>query len=282
LIKGAEKSARNKDKNPMKTDPVEEACARALLTLAVRPAALISDIDGAISPIVKAPQEAYVLDACRDALRRLAEQLDLVAILSGRQVDNARQMVGLDELLYFGNHGLERWSSRLGYRSEAEAYEGAMERLRRLMAKEVEHLPGIHVEDKRVVISLHYRNSPAPDAAREALLNIVQPLAASGLIIREGKMVIEIRPPVQVDKGSVVATLVREYSLRGIVFVGDDLTDIDAMHALRRLSRETGLAVLSIGVGGNEAPAGMRAAADIVLPEPEAVASFLSCLSSRL
>ena len=81
------------------------------------------------------------------------------------------------------------------------------------------------------------------------------------------------------DKGTIVERLVKERDLRGVVFLGDDLTDVDGMKALKRLRTE-GLASLAIGVAGEEAPPGLVNESDILLPDPQAVAAFLARLAT--
>ncbi len=117
------------------------------------------------------------------------------------------------------------------------------------------------LEDKGTVISIHYRSSPQPAAARQAILEASKRvLPQDGLIIAEGKMVVEVRPPLAIDKGTVVRDLVREHGLRGIVYLGDDLTDVDAFRAVRELREEGEVLGLTAGVAGAEAPdrAGQR------------------------
>lgn len=75
--------------------------------LALRPLGLITDIDGTISPIAPSPLEARVSPACRRHLAALAKKLELVAVISGRPAVEARDMVGVEGIVYVGNHGLE-------------------------------------------------------------------------------------------------------------------------------------------------------------------------------
>ena len=77
--------------------------------LVVSPFGLITDIDGTISEIAPVPQEAQVSPVCRGSLVILTEQLELVAAISGRPAVEAREMIGIDGMVYIGNHGLERW-----------------------------------------------------------------------------------------------------------------------------------------------------------------------------
>jgi len=251
--------------------------------LRARPAALVTDIDGTLSPIASSPEEAEVLPECRQALADLAKVLHLVAVVSGRRVEEARRMVGLDQLTYIGNHGLERWDSAGGYRSEAETYAALMAEALRALRQELRGLAGVRLEDKGTVISIHYRSSHQPAAARRAILEAIKRvLPQDGLIIAEGKMVVEVRPPLAIDKGTVVRDLVTEHGLKGIVYLGDDLTDVDAFRVIRELREEEGIVGLTIGIGGTEAPDGLADGSDILLPGPQAASQFLQALSQAL
>jgi trehalose 6-phosphate phosphatase len=248
---------------------LERAVDAAASVLRKRPSAMVSDVDGTLSPIVASPEEASVLPECRRALQALAARLDLVAVISGRTTAEARRMVGLDDVLYFGNHGLERWDRVAGYRNEASAFEDEMQGLRMKLEESLRDSPGVRIENKGVVLSLHYRGAARPDEARQQVLD---------LKVREGKMVVEVRPPLALDKGTVIDGLAREHGLCGAVFLGDDATDVDAMRALKRL-RDSGLDGLSVGVAGDDMPAGLAEESDFLLPGPAAVAAFLRRLA---
>jgi len=224
-----------------------------------------------------------VLPECRRALQAIATQLDLVAILSGRPAEEAHRMVGLDGLVYVGNHGLDRWDRQLGYRSQAASYERETRELLTALESDLHHIPGARIEDKSVSLSLHYRAAADPDAARGEVLRLLERLLPPGrFAVREGKMVVEVRPPLGLDKGTVVETLAREYGLEAAVFLGDDLTDIDAMKAIRRLREAGRLAGLTIGVGSDEMPDGLAEQSDFVLPDPPTVSLFLGRLARAL
>ena len=266
----------------MRANLIEDAVDAALRVLRERPSALISDIDGTLSPIVAEPEEAVVLPKCRSALQALAGRLDLVAVISGRTAAEAHRMVDVDNLLYVGNHGLERWDSIHGYQNEAAAFEGEMRGLRQTLERELHEIPGVRIEDKNVILSLHYRGASRPQAIRQEILGLLDRLLTTArFVVAEGKMVIEIRPPLKLDKGIVVERLVEEHGLRGAVFLGDDVTDVDAMKALRRL-RESGRGCLAIGVAGDEIPDGLVEESDLLLPGPPAVATFLEWLAYAL
>ncbi|MGD0116379.1 MAG: trehalose-phosphatase [Dehalococcoidia bacterium] len=264
----------------MNTKPDEAADVAARL-LRRRPAALITDIDGTLSPIVSSPEDAVVLPQGREALRKLLRLLDVVAVVSGRTVQNARRMVGLDDLLYIGNHGQERWDRRTGYRNEAAAFAGELRELREKLERELATIEGARIEDKATILSVHYRNAPEPAAARERIVKTLNRVVAfDRYVLSEGKMVVEVRPNLPLDKGSVVKSLVAEHRLKSVVFLGDDRTDIDAMAALREL--RPGLLSLAIGVGSDEAPAELAETSDTMLAGPSEVGAFLTRLASSL
>ncbi len=262
---------------------LDEHQTQALAVLRARPSALITDVDGTLSPIVSSPQEAEVLPECRGALAKLAGSLDLVAVVSGRQVEDVRRMVGLDQLAYIGNHGLESWSRADGCQNKASSYTSTMAEILGMLKDKLESLAGIHLEDKGTVVSIHYRTSPDPAIARQAIFEAIEETpAVGGLAIREGKRVIEIQPPLAINKGTVIAELAKAYRLKGILYLGDDLTDIDAFRAIRDLREMGEVLGLSVGVGGAEATNELATASDILLSGPESAARFLQVLSEAL
>lgn len=248
--------------------------------LAKRPRGLLTDVDGTISPIAPSPQEARVSPAVRASLQALRGKFELVAVVSGRGVEDLRRLVGVLGLVYIGNHGLERWEDgEIRRLPEAEAYIPVMNAVRLDLAS---HLgEGIIIEDKGASLSVHYRRSPYPQAARQQILDAVsRSRAARCLRLTEGRMVVELRPPLPVDKGTALLTLVEEYALHSVIYLGDDLTDVDAFQAVHRLGGErSGLAV---AVVGEETALQVEQAADLTLPGVEAAEQFLSWLASCL
>ena len=241
--------------------------------LALTPAGFVTDIDGTISPIAPTPEEAVVSPACRASLQSLCARLALVAAVSGRDAVTAREMVGLDGMVYVGNHGLERWQDgETSIAEEARRYapsiREAVEALRRWL-----EAPGMIVEDKGITASVHYRLSPDPVAARDAVLAFLAAAPeARGLRITEGKLVVELRPPVAINKGTSLERLVSERGLQGVVYIGDDVTDMDAFRALHALASQGVCRGLALGVVGAETPPEIAQESDMVLrgvPEVE-------------
>ena len=264
----------------MSADRLGAIAAAGRRVLASRPSGLFADIDGTLSPIAPSPAAAVVSDTIRSALARLAEQLDLVVAVTGRTVDGARQLVGLDQIGYVGNHGIERWQGGVArVHPIAEPFVPIVASTLRGLAAAI-RLPGLVFEDKGATASIHYRLAPDPDAARSAVLAAIAGTPeAADLRVTEGRMVVNLLPPVRLDKGEALAELVGEHGLRGVVFLGDDVTDLDAFRALRTLREERGLATLGIAVLSPEAPAGLREAADATVDSVAEVALLLETLA---
>ena len=263
-------------------DPVLLARCRAVLRRA--PAGLLSDIDGTISAIAPTPGDAFVAEGIKESLRRLTEQLALVAVVSGRAAETGRTMVGVDGLLYVGNHGMERL--RDGVRTAhpaAAASEAALgEALAEIgTALAASPLAAVAlVEHKGLTGTVHYRLAPNQAAALEILGPLVAGAAEThGLRVTPGRAILELRPPVHVDKGTAVADLVAEHGLRGAIFLGDDVTDVDAFRALRAARAAGEVETVAIGVVGAETPAMVRSSVDATVTGVEGAAALLAALA---
>jgi trehalose 6-phosphate phosphatase len=142
---------------------------------------------------------------------------------------------------------------------------------------------GILIENKGASGSLHYRLAADPERARRVLLeHLARRAVTSGLRIEEGRMVINLLPPLTVTKGSAVTWLVREQRLERLVYLGDDVTDAHAFRALAALRQRGEAQTLSIGVVGSETPPTIRQLADASVPSVEAVADLLAAVHERL
>ncbi len=231
-----------------------------LPVLRERPFGLITDLDGTISPIAATPAEAVVSPVCRRHLEAIAGWAALVAVVSGRTVEAARRMVALDGIVYVGLHGFSLALPPVWSEAAAATYAtlagGVLDELRRGIA-----VAGVVFEDKGPLIAVHYRRAAEPPAARKAILEAIAATpAARRFAIHEGKMVVELRPPVPaVHKGTVVLHLAGQYSLRSLLYLGDDETDVDAFGAVRDAAPFRGAAVV---VAGEEASSEVLEAAD--------------------
>lgn len=256
---------------------------RAVAELRHRPSGLCTDFDGTLSRIVPSADEARLAPGVREALARLVRQLDVVAVITGRSVEDVRQRVGLGELVYVGNHGLERWESgRHWIDPEALAYVPRLERVARAVSRQARS-PGVVVEFKGLTLSVHYRMAERPDEVERTLLPLLEALAAEhGLRLTRGRMVFELRPPVDRDKGVALVSIVERYGLGAVVFLGDDRTDVDAMRRLAHLRESERVRGLAIGVRSDEAPPELVEVADVMIDGVDEVARFLDQLGHSL
>ena len=291
-----------------------------LSLIAAGKAALATDIDGTLSPIAPTPAAASVPVSCRAALSRLAKsgQLAVVAVVSGRTALETRQMVGLSELLYIGNHGLEILAPNteipVMVRS-AKAYQPLITsvletieyRLATLTNSGSDKLSGqpstgeanwvskLVFENKGVAASIHYRLCPDPELARQLILKQVEEIARrAGLRVSEGRMVIELKPPGGISKGTALAEMVENYNLKSLIFLGDDLTDVEGFRALKHKERESLIPhrrlsgaspifkSLAVGVRSSEMPSAVDEWADVLVDGVRGVDQFLSWLSQAL
>lgn len=213
-------------------------------------------------------------------LQDICQKFDLVALISGRAVEDLRRLANVPGLVYVGNHGIERWERGQIWRlAEAESYVPVMNAVRHEL--EAGLGDGIVIEDKGSSLSVHYRRSPHPEMACRQIIDAVSRSRAAGrLRVTEGRMVIELRPPVPADKGTAVMALVEEYALRSVLYLGDDMTDVDAFRAIHRLNKEcTGLA---IAIVDSETTPAVAEAADLTLPGVEAAEGLFSWLACCL
>jgi len=219
-------------------------------------AGLFFDVDGVLAPIVARPQDARVPDETGAELQRLNERYALVACISGRAGDEARRIVGVPELVYVGNHGLEL---------DDRAAEWG-ERLQRFLAE----VAWPATENKQLTASLHYRGLHDEARARAALEDVKARAEREGFVARFGRKVLEVLPPIDAHKGTAVRQLLAERSLRRALYAGDDTTDLDGFRALDGLDVSVRIAVAS-----EEGPAELREAADLTVAGPQELLSVL-------
>ena len=218
-------------------------------------AAVLLDVDGTLAPIVARPELAAVPENTRAEVRRLVSRYALAACVSGRTGADAARLVGVDGVVYVGVHGLE-------LAPEAEPWR---ETLRPLAAE-----PWPWVEDKGLTVAFHWREAEDEDGARRSLEAVAERARAAGLEARWGRKVLELRPPVEADKGTAVRTLLSERGLRRALYAGDDTTDLDAFHGLDGLELGVRVAVASV-----EGPPALREAADLVVGSPAELLELL-------
>lgn len=266
-----------------------EMCATSLRTvLSQRPLGLVFDIDGTLSPIAPTPEEARLYPGVGELLAQARDHRDThVAIITGRALESGAAMVNVDGLIYVGTHGLE-WSDGLPPHTpvqivpEALPYREPGNALLDLAEQQLPANAGFLVERKRVGGAIHYRLAPDPEQARQAILALLEgPAQACHMRLSEGKRIVEIKVPLAIDKGVALQKLVERFGLQGLIFAGDDRTDLDAIKALARL-RQTGLAALAIVVKHADTLPELLENADIVVEEVAGMAALLNEIVAAL
>jgi trehalose 6-phosphate phosphatase len=236
--------------------------AELLAPLARAPgrSALVLDVDGTLAPIAPRPELAMVPPETRQELDRLVDRYLLVACVSGRAGEDARRLVGVDGIVFVGNHGLE-----LDPRADELAAE--ISRFREAI--------GLPVEDKKLSLTYHYRGAEDEAAALAELEEVAARAAAEGLDARWGRKVLEIRPRADANKGTAVHALLERSRARLGLYAGDDTTDLDGFAGLAGAGLET---AVRVAVASEEGPRALRDAADVVVAGPEELAALLRLL----
>jgi trehalose-phosphatase len=259
----------------MSLSPLREAPDRA---------AILTDVDGTLAPIVERAEEAAVPAAAREALAALSERYALVGCISGRRAREARRLVGLDSLAYAGNHGLELLlpgaeepesdPSVAGREAEAAEFLGALD-------GELDRV-GLRLEDKGPIQALHWRGSDDEAAAESRAHEIAVAAGKAGLEPRWGRKVLELRPAGGGGKDGAVASLLAAEGLDRAIYAGDDRTDLDAFGRLRQLREEGRLtAAVCVGVLSEEGPAELAEEADLTVTGLDGWLEMLEWLAER-
>ena len=239
-------------------------------------AGVLLDIDGTLAPIVRHAADAGVPERTRSLLTAVSRRYGFVACVSGRQAFEARRIVSIGSITYIGNHGAEvlrgggtatdvdselsTWGRRIG---EFVAAQDA----------QLLHRNRIRLEDKGAISAFHWRGAPDESAAEHLVAGIASEAEKAGFVVHWGRKVLEVRPPLEFDKGTGIARLLRDAELDAALYAGDDTTDLDAFRALEGLELGVRVAVASA-----ESPAELREAADLVVGSPAELLELLRAL----
>jgi len=244
--------------------------------------AVLLDVDGVLAPIVQQPDDAHMPETTRRPLIEVARRYAVVACVSGRRASDARRIVSLGSIAYLGNHGseilrpgavapeadreLQAWTRRVqGFMREA--YGDELRRLR------------VRLEDKEAIAALHWRGVPDEEGAQAAIEQVARRAEDAGYKTHWGRKVLEIRPPVRIDKGAGVSGLLRDLDLAAALYVGDDTTDLDAFRALGELVEAGRLGhALRVGVSSDEGPPRLEQEADVMVDGTDGVRDLLRAL----
>ena len=249
----------------------------AIEALAAQPsaAALVLDFDGVLAPIIEDPEASAMPERAAISLAPLAAALSTVAVISGRPASFLAGRVRVPGIRLLGSYGMEEIRDGNGQLSPAAtAWLAAVGSAREELTALLGTLPGVRIEVKPASVAVHWRQaSDRQAAAAEVEDATARVAAATGLRLEPGKLVSELRPPIDVDKGSAVAALIRETRPAVTVYAGDDLGDLPAL----RVVRDAGGYGLAIDHGAETDPK-LLAAADEVIAGTEGFADWLAGL----
>ncbi len=218
---------------------------------------ILTDIDGTISEIANIPDEALVTPSMQKVLSQLKDKFKMVGVISGRSAMKAKAMVGVDGIVYIGNHGMEYIiGNEIFIDPEALKY---LENIKRSVEKlengELSKIDGLMFEDKGVCIAIHYRQCELHENVRNKILKAINDsVDASKLKLTEGRKVVEIKPPISRDKGFIVEKILEKYDTDRVIYLGDDVTDYDAFIKLKELEKKGRIRMASIIVLSKEIP----------------------------
>ncbi len=202
---------------------------------------LLLDYDGTLTPLVATPEQAVLAEDMRQLLRALNDRDSFsVGVISGRKLDEIQAIIGVPGIYYAGNHGLEMQGPKMHYfnprSSQARSY---LDRIYQDLEERLARLEGIILEDKNLSLSLHYRlvSQEQVQEVKEVFSRICEPYVIRNQVkITRGKKVLEVRPPVDCNKGQAVLALRDHFCAKDrliTIYIGDDQTDEDAFSVLK-------------------------------------------------
>lgn len=241
--------------------------------------ALFLDVDGTLAPVVNRADDAHVPTEVRRLLGDLSVRLGLVACVSGRAAADAKRLVGVGGVFYAGAHGAELLDPTTGEVERAPELEAwkkpVQEFVETLDAAELRRA-GVRLEDKQFIQALHWRGAEDDDEALRLIHAAEAAARERGFEIHQGRKVLEIRPPIDFNKGVAVTRLILQNGVRAAAYVGDDNTDVDAFEAVLQLRAQNSIDLaLCVGVASDEAPQRLIERADLMVEGPVGVRKLL-------
>lgn len=243
---------------------------------------LFSDFDGTLCAFVVYPNKPTVTPRVRELLIAFAERLPVVGLLSGRMAADLRDLVGLPQLRYNGNHGLETLrGDDLVVVDGAQEWEAPLAAFVRDLGTPT--IPGVAYHPKRITMSVTYRAAGHYERTRQQLRERLEQInAAYGFVLSEGHTIWEVRPPIAFNKGTALAALIEEFQLDAAIFLGDDRTDIPALTMLRTMRDSGQMKGMAVAVQGEMDAPEVIDAADVVAHDVNDVETLLGWLYDHL
>lgn len=232
---------------------------------------LCTDFDGTLAPITERPAAAQPIAESRRQLRRLrANGRATVAVVSGRELVNLRSRVSVDDVVYAGNHGIERHvDGETTVHPKARGYLDATRRVRDAFDGAYQLDTDLLVEDKGWSVTVHYRDAADERVPRllDEIETVVETVGDGRLRTVRGKQAVEVRPDIDWDKGTCVDALVDDAADDVLpIYLGDDENDRPAFRAVERHGG------VSVGVGRDDA--------QLRVDSPHDVTAFLRWLAN--
>ncbi len=238
---------------------------------------LFLDFDGTLAPIVKTPQEAYLDSSVKKILKKISENKNFIlGIISGRTIKDVKKRVGIKNILYAGNHGLEIYDKKkmhLLTGTSLKPYQQLIILMRKELEKELREIGGVIFENKRTILAVHYRKVAQEEIKilKKIVRDKVSEYVKNKVIkMGKGKKVIEIRPNLNFSKFLALKFFEKLFKRNKsdiTIYIGDDLTDEEVFSKLRKKD-------LKIKVGRKTE----NSKAEHFLKDPREVKKFLEFL----
>jgi trehalose 6-phosphate phosphatase len=252
-------------------------------------AAVLLDIDGTLAPIVRHAADAHVPEATRTLLIEISKRYRLVGCVSGRRAATARQIVAIGSIAYIGNHGgelLRPGATRPELDPDLTAWSERVRAFARRVYTPEHQRARVRSEDKDAIAAFHWRGAPDEQAAAALVREIAVRAEEEGFVVHWGRMVLEVRPPIALDKGLGVSALLQSAAdsdngppIKSALYVGDDSTDVDAFRALGELVDAGTLELaVRVAVGSEETPPALAEQADLIINGQSGVRGLLEAL----
>jgi trehalose 6-phosphate phosphatase len=244
-----------------------------------KPFGLITDMDGTINEIPHDFLQKTLHPLVTPQLTNLAAQLELLAIVSGRKTEALREIINIEGVKYIGNYGMEWWeNNRAVLHPDINTSLSAM----RAVAQELDALrsvEGIIIQDKWATMSIHYHLCRQPEVAKQQILDLLYKSPhINNLRLMDEKTNIGIVPRVDINKGTAVTSLIKEYHLQSAIYLGDDIGDVPAFKAVRQAREKETFDGLAILVTGPETSQEILGEADFTLNDVQETEQLLNWL----
>lgn len=210
--------------------------------------ALFTDIDGTLCHIKDDPSSVTIPLGIKKSLANLAKKMPLVAVITGRSTEQAKMLLGLQDIYYLGSYGEDLISPQ-----KRHSLKETVAKVKSVLAKAVADLDGISLEEKGLLLTVHWRHCQQEHDVELLKKKLITLAKKVGLKFDEGKKIFELRP-FELNKEVAIVKLAKIYGLKKIIFIGDDLADAQAFAYLKKLRQQNLIDCLTIGVLSADTP----------------------------